>query len=38
MARPYQSYRPAASLHFVGDCLQILGVADRLLFHNTKYV
>jgi hypothetical protein len=38
MARPDQSYRPAASLHFVGDCLQVLGVADWLLFHTTKYV
>ena len=38
MARPHHSYRPAASLHFVGDCRQILGLADRLLFHTTKYV
>ena len=38
MTGPDQSYRPAASLHFVGDCLQVLGVADWLLFHTTKYV
>jgi len=38
MARPDQSDRPVASLHFAGDCLQVLGVADWLLFHTTKYV
>ena len=31
MARPDQSDRPVASLHFAGDCLQVLGVADWLL-------
>jgi hypothetical protein len=32
-----ESYRPVASLYLVGDGLQRLRVADRLLFHTLKY-
>jgi hypothetical protein len=38
MAGPHHSYRSAASLHFIGDCLQVPRLADRLFFHTTKYV
>ena len=38
VARPHQSYRSATSLHLVGNRVQILSVADRLLFHTLKYV
>ncbi len=33
----HESYRPMASLYLVGDGLQGLAIADRLLFHTLKY-
>jgi hypothetical protein len=36
MAGTHQGHWPLASLHLVGDRLQVAGVADRLFFHTTS--